>query len=447
MTGTVRSKVHDRGNPRLDGVLDFVKFTARPMPLATLLDEAPRRIIYLLHADVCSIYVLEGEQTLVMRGNVGFDARALGHVRLQIGEGITGQAVEYMRPISSTHAETHESYKYFEKLHEERYPVFLAVPLFGKSGPLGAVVVQRASVPFSDPEVELLTSLGGLIAAGVRHAELIDATREKSFTRKAGGGTRKVTLPGRPVVPGRALGAIAALRRPAQRPSEARMNLRPSPETDVRMLKTAFDVAEKVIAAFALRAKKLQIGQGAAFLGTYVEILGDARFRERASEIAATGVGIAQALSQVAREVTRAAANITRDPFLEERARDIEDLCDALTMMAATDKRAELPSKAVLIGDGLTVFDLLISARSHPVGVALSERAGGPRSRALLELLDVPSIVDTQGLFRWASDGDVAVIDADHGLLVINPSKSEIAALRRFRKDELEQNAENQAES
>src|ERR1019366_6944827 len=78
LMSTVRPKLHDRGNPRLDGVLDFVKFTARPMPLATLLDEAPRRLVQLLHADVCSLYLLEGEHTLVMRGNVGFDARALG---------------------------------------------------------------------------------------------------------------------------------------------------------------------------------------------------------------------------------------------------------------------------------------------------------------------------------------------------------------------------------
>jgi phosphotransferase system enzyme I (PtsP) len=132
--------------------------------------------------------------------------------------------------------------------------------------------------------------------------------------------------------------------------------------------------------------------------------------------------------------VTRAAATITRDPFLEERARDIEDLCDALTMLAASDKRAELPSKAILVGDGLSVFDLLVSARAHPVGVALTERASGPRTRALLLLLGVPAIVDVQGLFRWASDGDVALLDADHGLIVINPSKSEMAALREYKR-------------
>jgi phosphotransferase system enzyme I (PtsP) len=199
-------------------------------------------------------------------------------------------------------------------------------------------------------------------------------------------------------------------------------------------LRSAFDVAEKSIRGLSERARQLELGREAAFLSTYVEILGDARFRERASELAAEGMGLAQALDRVARDVTRTAHSITRDPFLEERAKDIEDLCDALTMLATTDKRAGLPSKAVIVGDGLTVFDLLISARAHPVGVALTERASGPRTSVLLKLLGVPSIVGVQGLFRWASDGDIALVDADHGLLVINPSKSEISILREFKR-------------
>jgi phosphotransferase system, enzyme I, PtsP len=429
----MRPKVHDRGNKRLDAVLDFVSFAAKPMPLVTLLDEAPRRMSIVLGADVCSLYLLEGENKLVMRGTVGFAHSALGQVRLSVGEGITGQAVEYVRPISADRAEQHESYKYFEVLGEERFPVFAAVPICGKSGPVGAVVVQRKSGAFTDPDIEVLVVMGALIAAGIRHAELIDAQRDRAIaSRRAGGGTRKVTLPGRPLVAGRALGALAALRRPAQRGDGAPS---PSPEQDVRMLKSAFDVAEKAVGALAARAHQLDLGKDAAFLGTYVEILGDRRFRELASEIAATGIGLPQALGRVAREATRtAASSITRDAFLEERAKDVEDLCDALSMLAATDKRAELPSKAILVGDGLSVFDLLISARTGPVGVALTERAAGPRTRTLLELFGVPAIVDVQGLFRWATDGDIALIDADHGLLVINPSKSEVASVRELRR-------------
>ncbi len=431
MTGESHPKIHGRGNKRLDNVLDFVAFAAKPMPLVTLLDEAPRRIADIFEAEVCSLYLVESGHDLVMRGNVGFSPAAIGQVRLHIGEGMTGEAVEYLRPVSSDLAPEDAAYKAFDGLGEERYPVFLAVPVRGKIGPLGALVVQRGRSSFADRDIELLATLGAVIAAGIRHAELIDARRERALTRKAGGGTRKVTLTGRPFVGGRAIGAIAALRRPAARKSEARGDA--DVRGDSRRLRGAFDVAGKAIRALADRAKVMALGEQAGFLATYVEILGDARFRERADEFVADRAGIPNALNRVAREVTRTAASMTRDAFLEERARDVEDLCDALVMLAAVDKRAELPSGAVLVGDALSVFDLLISARAHPVAVALTDR-GGPRTQTLLRLFDVPAVVGVEGLFRWASDGDVALVDADHGLLVINPSKSEVSALREYKR-------------
>jgi phosphotransferase system enzyme I (PtsP) len=200
------------------------------------------------------------------------------------------------------------------------------------------------------------------------------------------------------------------------------------------MLHSAFDMTEKAIFALTARARELALGSDAAFLSTYAEILGDQRFRERAEELASEGTGLPLALSQLAREVTRTAASMTKDAFLEERARDVEDLCDALSMLTSSDKRAELPAKAVLIANNLSVFDLLVSSRAQPVGVALAERTAGPRTRALVQLLDVPAIVDVSGLFRWASDGDLALLDADHGLLVLNPSKSDIASVRQYKR-------------
>jgi phosphotransferase system enzyme I (PtsP) len=428
-----RVHVHERGDQRLDAVLDFVAFTARPMPLLTLLDEAPRRIALMVQADVCSLYLLEGhESELVMRGNVGFSNGAIGEVRLRVGEGITGQSVEYMRPITTSSAEEHGAYKHFAELGEERFPAFLAVPIRGKAGPLGALVVQRHHPPFEDRDVELLSALGGLIAAGIRTAELIDDARERG-ARRAHGGTRKVTLTGRPVLGGRALGAVAALRRPPTRPSSSQGEL--DGDADVRLLGGALDMAQKAIRGLEERARLLGLGSDASFLATYLEILDDGRFRGRATDLASSGLGLARALSQVARDATRTAVALTRDAYLEERARDIEDLCDALTMLAAdSDKRSALPSKALLVGDTLTVFDLLVSARSQPAGIALSERASGPRLRALLKLLNVPAVVDVHGLFRWASDGDIALLDGDHGLLVINPSKAEMASLREYRR-------------
>jgi phosphotransferase system enzyme I (PtsP) len=428
---TDRPTVHARGNRRLDAVLDFAAFAARPKPLSTLLDEAPRRVAALLQAEVCSLYVVEGDRSeLVMRGNVGFSSDAIGEVRLRIGEGLTGEALEYMRPVSTARAEQSAAYKHFAALGEERFPVFVAVPIFGKSGPLGALVAQRSKGAFEEGDIEVLALIGGLIAAGIRHAELVDEARERR-AKRASGSTRKVTLTGRPGVVGRALGVAAALRRPRTRNSSRSGGS--NADDDVRRLRGAFDVAEKALRGIRERAEAIGLDEETRFLSTYGHMIEDMRFRERAIELAGGGAGVAQALSRVARDVTRTAVSLTRDPFLEERARDTEDLCDALTTIAESEKRPDLPTRAILVGDTLTVFDLLVTARSLPAGIALSERATGPRTRALLKLMNVPSITDVQGLFRWVSDGDVALLDGDHGLLVLNPSKVEMATAREQR--------------
>ena len=145
-------------------------------------------------------------------------------------------------------------------------------------------------------------------------------------------------------------------------------------------------------------------------------------------------MGLTQALDRVARDVTRTAHSITRDQFLEERAKASRLSVTRSRCSAAADKRAELPSKAVIVGDGLTVFDLLISARAHPVGVALTERASGPRTRSLLRLLGVPSIVGCRVCFAGRPTATSRWSTPDYGLLVINPSKSENSNLREFKR-------------
>src|SRR5262249_46192960 len=157
------------------------------------------------------------------------------------------------------------------------------------------------------------------------------ATRERAQSRRTGGGTRKVTLPGLPVVSGRALGAIAALRRPASSPQR-----RPVPE-DARLLNSAFDVVGKALGALVVRAGMLDLRTEASFLSTYLLMVGDTRLKERALELIGEGWSLAQALGLVAREAARVANGIVGDPFLQDRARDIEDLCDALLMLASPD--------------------------------------------------------------------------------------------------------------
>src|SRR3954454_22616720 len=162
----VSPRIHGRGQQRLADIMDFVSFAIRSIPLTTMLDEAPRRIARIVGADVASLYLLEGDgDELVMRGNVGFPDRALGQVRLSVGEGITGAAIECMRPISVAVAQQHLGYRHFPELGEEEFPVFAAVPVLGRSGSLGVLTVQRRrGAPWNDRDIELLVALSASIA-------------------------------------------------------------------------------------------------------------------------------------------------------------------------------------------------------------------------------------------------------------------------------------------
>src|SRR5690606_1788392 len=136
------------------------------------------------------------------------------------------------------------------------------------------------------------------------------------------------TLTGVPVVAGRALGAIAALRRPsASSAGSAR-------EGDAERLAGAIDAAVRGIKNLIQHARDIDLAAPhVAYLESHLLMLDDQRLRRVAHAALDEGQSLAAALGTVVRDVTRAAAD-SNEPFLLGRARNLEQLCNALTMMA-----------------------------------------------------------------------------------------------------------------
>jgi len=401
-------------------VLELVAFCAKPRPFTLALDEMPRRIAALFQADVCSIYLVEGED-LVMRDNVGFPREALGDVRLAVGEGITGLAVEYMRPMSLDAAPSHASFRDFPVLGEDRYPIFLAIPIPGATGPLGALVLQKRAKPsFSETDLELASALCAPIAAMVDRAKLVDRLAGKAAPKKTP--HRRVTLSGRPLLPGRAVGVLHPLPRLASTPGPL------VKEDALRGLSRALTQAQRSLEVFARRARETGSVPPPIFT-TVRTMLDDARLKERTAELSAQGLTLAQALGRIGLEAVKAAPHAGGE-FAEARAQSFAEVCDALTVLSQEERKMELPRSAVFLGDGFSVFDLLVITRAQPAAIVLSDHARGESLRPLLELLGVPTVIDVAGLFRWAAEGEVALVDGDHGLVRLNPGRLEINAVR-----------------
>jgi len=411
----VTPTIHGRGVERLDAVVDLVHALARPRPLTDLLDEVPRRVAAVFRSDVCSLYLREGDG-LVMRGNVGFTTSALGEVRLGPGEGLVGMAVECLRPVSADIAPDHARFRPFSMLGEERFPAFLAVPVPGPHGAAGALVVQRRQGAYSASDVELLMALGGAIAPLLERARIV-ASGPAPTARAAG--TRRVTIPARTLVSGRALGILSAVQRPSPRASTA--DSKASARDQAKALERALHSCEATLDSHARAAERR--GIDASFLTLTRTILDDARFGERTLELA-KGRGLGHALAQVAREATRA-ARITDVPMITERAMEMSELCDALRAMLSHDEAPAVPKGAVWVSETVTVFELLLAARSHPAALVLSGPVPPGKVRSIVELIGVPAVCEAAGIYNWASDGDVALVDGDHGLVRVNPSRRE----------------------
>ena len=421
-------KIHARGDAAgLDAVLELVAFSARPRPLAVALDEMPAMIAAAVRAQVCSIYLLEGDD-LVMRGNVGFAPEAIGNVRLGVGEGVTGMAVETLRPISLETASTHASYRHFPGLGEERFPIFLAIPVPGASRPLGALVLQRRDRPaFGPTEIELAAALTAPIAATVERARLVDALEGRRGPGGAAG--RRVTLSGRSLAPGQAMGVVLNSPRPSRK--ELRGPARASHRETAEALGAAVLGARRALSSLERRLD--QRAEGAGLLAALRTILDDHRLRERVLEVAGQGRPLGEALQHVGSEAARAARR-AGEAFGVERAHRINEVCDALAWLAAGG-RPSPPRRAVLVCDALSAFDVLASlGAAAPAAVVLAEPVAPGPFRALLERLQVPVVAEVSGLLRWASDGERALVDGDHGLISLNPSRGEVEMFRAGRR-------------
>src|SRR5215467_8571147 len=188
--------VHHRGDRGVDGILRLIELASHDGPIENMLTAMCDEIAAIAGVDITSIYVLEDDR-LVMRGNHGFPAGAIGATVLGVGEGITGLVAECMRPVSAAHAAAEVAYKHVPGLGEERFPVFAGVPLIGGGAVIGVLVLQRQATAFSADEVTLASALGAPVTLAIE--------------RRRAAEVRSARLHGLAHVGGSALGRAAAV--------------------------------------------------------------------------------------------------------------------------------------------------------------------------------------------------------------------------------------------
>lgn len=138
--------------------------------------------------DACLVYLLDpATDEVVLRASQVPHATALGNLRMQVGEGVTGWVAEHKSVVAlATNAPSDRRFKQFPALVEDTYEAFLSVPLVSGGDVIGVINVHhREPHPHTADEISLLTFVGEQMGSAVsksllaeENARLIEETQE-----------------------------------------------------------------------------------------------------------------------------------------------------------------------------------------------------------------------------------------------------------------------------
>lgn len=414
-------QVHHRGSGGsrgVDGILRLIELAAHDGPIETMLSAMCDELATIAGVDIASVYVRD-EDRLVMRGNHGFAPTAIG-TTLNVGEGITGLVAECMRPVSAAHAAAETAYKPVPGLGEEKYPVFVGIPLIGAGTVIGVLVLQRKKKPFAIDEVTLATALGAPVTLAIE--------------RRIASAVRTARLTGRPHVPGLVLGragvvpTTTALGAAPVAGAAARAAAAAAPKMEATGVppgagieKTLGRLRDDLGRAMKKLADAPAPAVGAA-LDRFAMALCDARLRERLLAAA----GQPDGLRSVAKDYARAPYKLGTVSESAEYVADIEELCVLLG-----DPKSLRPG-AIWIADRIHAF-VAIAAVARGAGALVASDAVSLAAIAIARAAGLPVVSDVPGLFGWARPGDLLAVDGTDGTVLIHPPATDIEALRAAR--------------
>jgi phosphotransferase system, enzyme I, PtsP len=390
-------RVHHRGDRGVDGILRLIELAGHDGPLETVLVAMCDEIAAITGVEVASVYVLEDE-ILVMRGNHGFPATAIG-TTLGVGEGITGLVAECMRPVSAAHAAQEAAYKHVPGLGEEQFPVFVGIPLISGGAVAGVLVLQRRRKPFATDEVTLATALGAPVTLALE--------------RRRAAALRSARLAGTGCVGGAVLGRAGVV------PTSTALSGAPL-DIDRALGRLRDDLGRAV-----RKLDGAEDGSVGATLDRFALALCDQRLRERLVAAAGQHDGLRSVAKEYARVPYRlgAAATETADHVAE-----IEELCVLIGLTA--DVRSPVRPGAVWIADRIGGFVALAAVARGASALVAADAVTQP-AIAIAHTARVPLVTGVAGLFGWVRPGDLVAVDGDGGAVLVHPSPTEIERLRR----------------
>jgi signal transduction histidine kinase len=130
--------------------------------LRRIIDEATEAT----DTQVCSLYLWDdADKVLILTATNGLAQSGIGHVRLGLGEGVTGWVAAQRAPLAVADVRAEPRFKWVANLDQEHFRSMLSVPIVSHDRVIGVMNVQTTDVhEFLPAEIEFVEVLAAQVA-------------------------------------------------------------------------------------------------------------------------------------------------------------------------------------------------------------------------------------------------------------------------------------------
>jgi len=405
----------------LDQLRRIVQKVNAAKDLQSALNIIVSRVRESLSTQVCSVYLLDSDINChVLMASEGLNELAVGHVSLEVGEGLVGLVAKHAEPINLRDAHLHPSYHYLKETGEEIFHAFLGVPIIHHRSVLGVLVVQHEERRrFDEGEEAFLITLSAQLAGVIAHAEATGAIegispsgQKTSDTVFMGvSGSSGVSI-GRAVVvfPHADLGQI-----PDRRAKDI--------DKEIQFFATCLSAVRQDMAQLHDKLAGQVAEEERQLFNVYLHMLDDDALGNEVVERIEMGSWAQGALAYVANEHVRK-FEAMNDDYLSERAIDIKDLCSRVLFYLQEKEtiKNEYNDNTILVSEELTPGMLVEVPKKKLKGLISVKGSGNSHVAILARTMGIPTVMGAVDLPYNQLDGREVIVDGYKGEVISNPS-------------------------
>jgi phosphotransferase system enzyme I (PtsP) len=377
-----------------------------------------------MEAGVCSVYLFdESDQRYVLMASEGLRSEAIGKVRLAMREGLVGLVAAKEEPLNLENADKHPNFAYFEETGESPYHSFLGVPIIHHRKVLGVLVLQQETLrKFGDEEEAFVVTVCAQLSGAIAHAEATGALRQLASAGR--GKSREALFRGIPSSPGVGIGRVVLVSDTADLASVPE-RFAEDTSAEIEIFRTALKSAKEDMRNLGKGLESKLSSEEMALFEVYIRMLDDRSLGGEVIAAIIAGQAAQSAWSSVILKHVRTFQKMD-DPYLRERAADVNDLGKrVLGYLQRNEKKSlPLPRRIILVGEDLSASALADIPVSQLVGIVSVKGSSNSHMAIVGRALGVPTVMGAVDL-PWAElEGHELIIDGFSGDVISRASRT-----------------------